>query len=237
MIDRQLNYGRHLIKRFAGKAVPFHNVLDLGAGHGDDLLIAKHVQPDATLQAIENYEPYAKELESTGIDVFESNLERDSLPFENESVDLIICNQILEHCKEVWWIFHEISRVLKVNGKLIIGVPNLASLHNRVLLAVGEQPTAIKNNSAHVRGYTKNDMIRLLHSGFGGGYKLIDFGGSNYYPFPRTIARPLAALFPTSAWGIFFLFEKKAKYVSGFLDYPQSIRIETNFYYGRSVSS
>ena len=41
-------------------------------------------------------------------------------PFENETVDIIIVNQILEHCKD-FWIFHEISRVLKVMVWLSLG--------------------------------------------------------------------------------------------------------------------
>ena len=34
-------------------------------------------------------------------------------PFEDETVDILIVNQILEHCKEIFWIFHELTRVLK----------------------------------------------------------------------------------------------------------------------------
>jgi len=232
MIDRNLNYGRHLIEFFLREATPYKKVLDLGAGQGDDLFMARKIVSDAELLAIENYEPYAVKLKLKGIKVFELNLEKDPLPFEGESIDIIICNQILEHCKEVWWIFHEISRVLKKNGRLIIGVPNLASLHNRLLLAVGEQPTSVKNNTAHLRGYTKKDMVKLLDSGFPDGYKLMGFGGSNYYPFPPFLAKPLASIFPTSAWGIFFVFEKRKEYETGFLLYPQTERLETNFFLG-----
>lgn len=32
MIDRQLNYGRHLIKQFLKKTSPYKTVLDIGAG-------------------------------------------------------------------------------------------------------------------------------------------------------------------------------------------------------------
>ena len=53
----------------------------------------------------------------------------------------MIANQILEHTKEVFWIWHEIARVLAPQGQLILGVPNLASAHNRLLLLLGRQPT------------------------------------------------------------------------------------------------
>lgn len=63
------------------------------------------------------------------------NIERDPLPFADESVDIFMANQVLEHCKEIFWIFSEVSRCLKPGGCFIIGVPNLAALHNRLLLA------------------------------------------------------------------------------------------------------
>lgn len=231
MIDRRLNYGRHHIKNFLKKSREYKVVLDLGAGQGNDLLNAGAIVKNAELHAVESYPEYISILQSKGIKVHDLNIERDPLPFKNESVDVIICNQILEHCKEIWWILHEISRVLKKNGKLIIGIPNLASLHNRFLLSAGRQPTSIQNNSAHVRGYTKNDLLRFLKS-FEGGYKLISFGGSNFYPFPAFIAKPLAAIFPTFAWGIFFLLEKRKEYNEEFLKYPQKEKLETNFYLG-----
>lgn len=235
MIDRKLNYGRHLIAKFANQAKPFSTVLDIGAGHGDDLMIFKSTQPNAQLFAIENYKPYAEELNKRGVKVFEINLESDSLPFDDESVDVIIANQILEHCKEIWWMFHELSRILKVNGKIIIGVPNLASLHNRLLLLLGEQPTAIKNNSAHVRGYTKKDLLRFINSGFPDGFVLRNFGGSNFYPFPGILAKPLAKIFPTYAWSIFIMMEKNKKYNHGFLKFPIDAQLETNFYLGKTI--
>jgi len=41
MIDRSLNYGRHIIADFAAKIGHYETVLDIGAGKGDDLMIYK----------------------------------------------------------------------------------------------------------------------------------------------------------------------------------------------------
>ncbi len=232
MIDRSLNYGRTHISSFLSYAAPFRTVLDLGAGQGDDLLLAKEASPDAVANAVEVYPEYAARLAEKGITVHSLNIERDRLPFPDGSVDVVMANQVLEHVKELFWIFHEVSRVLPVGGKLILGVPNLAALHNRILLAFGGQPSPLKNNSAHIRGYTKGDLLRFLESCFPGGYRLLGFGGSNFYPFPPFLARPLARLLPNMAWGIFFLFEKRREYEREFLEYPGRERLETNFYVG-----
>ena len=194
-----------------------------------------YISPPPTCQryALEAYDEYAKILSEKGITVYAKNIERDIFPFEDGSIDVVIANQILEHTKELFWIFHEITRILPVGGKLIIGVPNLASLHNRLLLLLGKQPTPIQNNSAHVRGYTKGDILQFVGSVFPKGYELKAFGGGNFYPLPPLLARPLDRVLPTMAWGIFLLLEKQREYQREFLDYPIAQHLETNFYVGK----
>ena len=41
MIDRNLNYGLHHIENFVYKSLPFDSILDIGAGKGADLFLAK----------------------------------------------------------------------------------------------------------------------------------------------------------------------------------------------------
>jgi SAM-dependent methyltransferase len=190
MIDRSLNYGRHHTKRFLSASMPYATVLDLGAGHGDDLLLAREVNPWAALHAIEGYPEYARELAEKKIAVHVQNIEKDLFPFDDGTVNLIIANQILEHTKEIFWIFHEITRVLPVGGKAIIGVPNLAALHNRILLAFGRQPSPIKTHSAHIRGFTKTDMLKFLEACFPEDTSLRLSAGATSTPSPRRSPSP-----------------------------------------------
>ncbi len=234
IIDRTLNYGRPLIRRFLASAhrQAFRTVLDIGAGQGADLMLARAVDSAAELHAVEVFPPNQAELQRKGVVVHALNLEHDRFPFSNGSVDVVVANQVLEHVKEIFWIFHEVTRVLRVGGSVIIGVPNLASLHNRLLLMCGLQPTCLQNHSAHVRGYTKGDLLKFLELCFPGGYRLMQFGGSNFYPFPARVATPLARAFPNLAWGIFLRFEKLRVYEREFLNHPTAGELETNFYVG-----
>ena len=127
MIDKSLNYGRCIIEHYLRLAMPYRYVLDIGAGRGDDLSIARKINDSAELFAIERDGIDVTQLESLAIDVYLADIEQTRLPFEDESMDVIIANQILEHTKELFWVFHEISRVLRHKGKLILGVPNLAA--------------------------------------------------------------------------------------------------------------
>lgn len=230
-VDKSLNYGRAHIDFFSKSISTPEIVLDIGAGQGSDLKIVKKNHPTSKLFALENYPEYIKILNENNIETFPGNFETDNLPFNNESVDLIITNQTLEHTKEIFWVLHELSRTLKVGGHLIIGIPNLASFHNRLLLLLGHQPTCINNSSAHIRGFSKNDLIKFLNI-FQNGYQLQYYKGSNFYPFSPSIASPLAKAFPGMAWSNFFLFKKTLKYNKEFLEFPKTNQLETNFFLG-----
>jgi len=232
MIDRSLNYGRPCLRRFLTACAPYDAVLDIGAGSGIDLGLAQAAAPEAALHAIEVHPPHVRALRERGIAAHPLNIERDPLPFPDGSLDVVIANQVLEHTKEIFWILHEVTRCLRTGGHLILGVPNLASAHNRLLLLLGRQPTPIQSNSAHVRGFTRGDLLAFLQSGHPDGYALTGFCGGNFYPFPPALARPLAAALPTLAWGIFLMLRKERDYKDGFLTYPVDRQLETNFYRG-----
>jgi len=232
MIDRSLNYGRDVIAGFFERIAPYDRVLDIGAGSGTDLDAARRLCPSADLFAVESFPANVEALKARAIHVHAANLERDVLPFGDESFDVVMSNQTLEHVKEIFWIMHEVTRTLKVNGHLIIGVPNLASFHNRLLLLAGRQPTCLQNHSAHVRGYTRRDILDLFEVVFPGGYRLEGFSGSNFYPFPPWLAKPFAKLMPNNAWAIFLLLKKVKPYGKQFLEFPIRRELQTNFHLG-----
>jgi SAM-dependent methyltransferase len=232
LIDHTESYGRHVIDRFVRQIPNVKVAVDLGAGKGDDLAIVKKAHPDAEANAIEAGRRYALALEGKVDRVHVLDIERSVFPFDDESVDLFLANQILEHTKEVFWVFHQVSRCLKVGGSFIFGVPNIASLHNRLLLLLGTQPTQHKLVSAHVRPFSKADTMLFINSCFPGGYELTAFGGSQFYPFPARLSRVLADAFPRAAFSIFFMIQKKAEYREEFATYPTRARLETNFWTG-----
>ena len=46
------------------------------------------------------------------------------LPFEDKTFDVVICKDILEHILEPLLVLHEVYRILKDSGYVIISVPN-----------------------------------------------------------------------------------------------------------------
>lgn len=51
------------------------------------------------------------------------------IPLQNNSVDVILCTELLEHCQNPEEIINEAFRVLQPGGKLLITVPFLWNLH------------------------------------------------------------------------------------------------------------
>jgi SAM-dependent methyltransferase len=229
-----LNYGREHVEYFCRKALPYRSVLDIGAGPGEDLIAAQKVQPGAGLYAVELNPESVRRLRDRNVTVYPINIERERIPVGDHSIDLVIMNQVLEHVKELYWVFHEVSRILPVGGSLILGVPNLASLHNRILLGFGLQPTCIKTNSAHVRGFTRGDILQFFDEIYPRGYQMMGFRGANFYPLPPYPARIMARLFPTLAWGMFMRFEKRRTYQREFLEAPIIQELETNYFLGKN---
>lgn len=62
------------------------------------------------------------------------------LPFPDNSIDMIICTEVLEHLNLGSYIVKEISRVLKHDGSAIVSVPNIVSLKSRVRVLFGKLP-------------------------------------------------------------------------------------------------
>ena len=147
------------------------------------------LHPQATLIAVEGGIEYARNLAGKADRICVANIERDRLPLADGEADLIIANQVLEHTKEIFWIFHEVSRSLKVGGYFLFGVPNVCSFHNRLLLFFGKQPTQHKLCSAHVRPFSKNDTLAFLNACFPEGYKLVKFRRLPILPTPSWTAR------------------------------------------------
>ena len=145
----------------------------------------------------------------------------------------IMANQVLEHtAKEVFWIFHEVFRSLNVGGHFLFGVSNVCSLHNRILMFAGRQPTQHKLRSAHVRPFSKADTLAFLNACIGNGYELAEFRGAQFYPFPARLSRLLAGTFPTYAFTIFSWCRKQRSTMTALQPTRRGRKLETNFWTG-----
>jgi SAM-dependent methyltransferase len=232
-MDRELNYGREQLDRMFAEIPSARVAVDLGVGTGADLLRLKLVHPGARLLGVDFSETNLERIQSIGVEPLRLNVECDAIPIESGSVDVVIANQVFEHLKEVFWCMHECCRILADGGHFVLGVPNLASFHNRILLLAGYQPTCIQVVGPHVRGFTAGGVRQLVAQISGGCLSELSFEGANFYPLPARLARPTARLFPGAAASIFFHFSKVAPYRAAFIERIRREPFETNYYVGQ----
>lgn len=166
--------------------------MDIGCWDGTTTARYGKTLGNAELHGIEVFDTPASEAEEKGIKVARLDLEADAFPWDDDTFDVVVANQVFEHLKNIWRPLSEAYRVLRPGGHLVISVPNLASLHNRILLAMGQQPTSIRTLGPHVRGYTLGELVNLLQ--MDGGFIVERKLGVGFYPLPAGIATPIARM-------------------------------------------
>jgi SAM-dependent methyltransferase len=207
------------IERLLRKVSAHHSdptLLDVGCWDGELSERCGKALRAKRLLGVEVYEGPAVEAEGRGLEVARVDLEAGRLPWEDGSVDVVVCNQVLEHLKNVWLPMTEMHRVLRPGGHAVLSVPNLTSLHNRVLLALGRQPTSIRVFGPHVRGYAFGEFCDFV--GRGGAYEIEQRLSAGFYPLPARLSPPLSALW-RSAGHTTIVLARKTESRPPWLDY------------------
>ncbi len=152
-------------------------VLEIGCCDKEAIFALKQTFRDAEIHGIdcEGWDgKYPKQHRLASLEFLDLN--KSDLPFAAESLDIVSCNQVLEHIYEVDHALDEIHRVLRKGGHFVCGTPNLAALHERLSLLFGLNPTTFHtaniqlgvgypkstNNRTHCNGFTVKGLKRLL---------------------------------------------------------------------------
>src|SRR3989344_5811023 len=190
-------------------------MLDCGCWDGINTRKFGKILDTKQLYGIEIVKSKAKEAEKNGVIVKISDL-NEKLPFKDDFFDVIIAYHVIEHLVNVRLFSSELNRVLKKNGCVIIGTPNLASWHNVFALIAGHQPFSGptikpdyesdirlareinkerfnkvfsgKENASldHIKVMTLKSLKGLLISSK---FKIESFSGFGYYPLPPLLAK------------------------------------------------
>ena len=109
-------------------------IIELGCGLGENLKI---FSMDNEVLGVEGLEDAVSLADQQGIRVLQANLDEDSIPLENESSDVVLCMDILEHLNHPELCIKDTWRILRENGFLIINVPNHFSFSGRLRILFG----------------------------------------------------------------------------------------------------
>lgn len=162
-----------------------HVILDIGTS--PLTFIYRQCAPNAEIRTIDLTGLLQRRCEGAQIVFRQCDLVKDPLPFEDGSVDVVLFTEVLEHIPVgPGRLFQEICRVLRPRGRLLLSVPNVASLKNRLKLLIGrallkpvyavlkaDEPIAQERGErpvhgySHIREYTMAETLDIVrHYGF-----------------------------------------------------------------------
>lgn len=115
------------------------DVLDVGCGDGEFTMQFKQKIACSKIIGIDGDKKRIIMARKNGVDkVIAADLEK-KWPFPNQSLDVVISNQVIEHIVNVDNFISEIYRLLRPGGYCVISTENLASWHNILALLLGYQ--------------------------------------------------------------------------------------------------
>lgn len=208
------------------------SILDVGCGKCDLLLLFKDLGAKRLVgvnlfplnNKIFRSEELVTELfgnEAERIRYIECDVDKNMLPFPDETFDVVFLTDVLEHLHNPDFALKEIARVMKSEGYLCLETPNCANLKNRVRLLFGESPyhdlkgwlfndrfyvpkTGEKKFQGHIREYCVEELTSIVnYLGFKPLYT--KFHQAELYPQHRTLLKIynlLERLYPHFAYTI-----------------------------------
>ena len=146
-------------------------MLDVGCGEGRHIFGVMQNYPDIkcigldmdkdSLNKVEEGYEYFKSITNAGVDLLKGSAY--SLPFPNNSFDLVVCSEVLEHLHEYNDAVKEIHRVLKPGGKFYASVP--ASWPERICWILSKDYQ--NQPGGHLRVFNQKKLVsEIKNSGF-----------------------------------------------------------------------
>ncbi len=140
-------------------------IFEVGCGSGDTLSFLKKLGKCDWAGGIELFHD-AAETARTKVDlVLEGSIEKAHLPFEENTIDIILCLDVLEHLIDPWVVISRLHKLLKPGGMLICSIPNIRNFRVVLpLLLLGRwryKEYGILDKT-HLRFFTKESAIALV---------------------------------------------------------------------------
>lgn len=140
-------------------------------------LLVKESFPEHEVWALDRTDLLRERFTRRGVHFESCNLDDAKLPFDDGFFDLAIFTEVLEHVfappSEVLREFH---RILRPGAKLLLGVPNIARLGNRLRMILGRSPLPDADHQmnkdwvhghGHIHEFTRKEITSLCRaSGF-----------------------------------------------------------------------
>ncbi len=93
------------------------------------------------------------------------------LPFKDGAFDCVVCSQVIEHVPDDQRLFDEMSRVLKPEGRLVLGTPDYDKSTWRAIERIYGAVAPGAYADKHITHYTRKGLSRRMESM---GFEILD---------------------------------------------------------------
>jgi methionine biosynthesis protein MetW len=158
-LDGSLRTGSAL--RFIGNGKKF---LDIGCGEGT---LCNAVRDRfAETHGIDIAEDAVARARTKGVIAVRANLNSDPIPYPDGTFDTVATLDVIEHVFDPVRFVHEVRRVLRPGGVLVLSTPNIRKLQRIVTLIRGHFPGTsydpVGFDGGHLHYFTSRDVVELL---------------------------------------------------------------------------
>jgi SAM-dependent methyltransferase len=179
--------------RFVAATPPSGTLLDLGSSDGETLRHMAELRPDLHLYAAD--QAGQPQQYPAGCQFHRADLERERLPWPDQSMDAITCMQLIEHLHDLSLLLAESARLLKRGGRIYFETPHPKTLTIPSLqgAAAGTFTMNFFDDATHVRPVPITELAeRVADSGM----EVLESGASRNWLFAASW--PLYTLMPPS---------------------------------------
>jgi len=160
-------------------------LLDIGCWDGNLLELIRQAGLYRELYGVDLPFEAVEKVKLKGFNAQLVDLNNETLPFPGDYFDAVTLLAVLEHVFDPYSVIHEIHRVLRPGGTLIIDIPNVASFTNRARILFGRLPVTSGDpgwDGGHLHYFTKYSLDQFLLSE---GFEIITRKSTGGRPFLR----------------------------------------------------
>jgi SAM-dependent methyltransferase len=142
-----------LFRRYVGG--PGRRVLDVGCRFG---ALTRSYLDGNDVVGLDVDRIALEEAARLGVETIWADAE-EGLPFDDESFDVVVAGELLEHVRDPAALVRDARRVLRPGGTLVGSVPNAFRLKNRLRFLAGRAP---EEDPTHLHLFAPGDLRSLL---------------------------------------------------------------------------
>lgn len=210
-----------LMRRYIEEALGASRAKLLDVGCADGAICAPFAHR-AELSGLDVNDKFLVKARERGFSTQVVDFERERFPYADDTFDVLVSGETIEHVVNTDWFMTEINRVLKPGGAAIFSIPNINQWISIPMMLVFDLPPrfSARFRAPHVRDFTPRTMKKCLRAF---GFDIERSTGTGYFVpgLSRPVGVSMTRLFKRFAAEVVFLTRKSKR-----VEYREELAID-----------